>query len=227
MSKISDFEDKIIKYGMNENYFIEYCTLLKRIPNNFNKCQHCYITAIKFPAKYYNEAIQLIKYALENFADSWFSIYSCHYYCGRIFESSGNYKNAHASYLNSLEILGDDHQEYLQNTYGYLLWTQLHISNFQYTDELKTYYNYYSGISDFQKSFKNAELRLSIAQIVIALHENNFATAKYSYLTVFKIISPSYFGKLHQILQRHKYEETIYLTPETKKYLKSIKKMIE
>ena len=67
MSKIDEFEDKLIKQGMTDDDFEEYKKLLKRVRGNFGKRQHCYTTAIQFPPKHANQAIKLIKYGLEEF----------------------------------------------------------------------------------------------------------------------------------------------------------------
>ena len=67
MSKIDEFERKIIKQGMTDEDFAEYQKLLKRVRGNFLKRQHCYTTAIQFPTKYADQAIKLIRYGLENF----------------------------------------------------------------------------------------------------------------------------------------------------------------
>ena len=70
MGKIDDFEQKLIKQGMTDEDFIEYEKLLKRVRGNSSKCQHCYTTAIQFPRKYAEQAINLIQYGLDNFYHS-------------------------------------------------------------------------------------------------------------------------------------------------------------
>ena len=52
MSKIDEFEQKIIKHGMTDEDFLEYGKLLKRVRGNLLKRQHCYTTAIQFSDEY-------------------------------------------------------------------------------------------------------------------------------------------------------------------------------
>lgn len=46
MGKIDEFEQRLIKRGMNHEDFVEYENLLKRVKGNYLKRQHCYTTAI-------------------------------------------------------------------------------------------------------------------------------------------------------------------------------------
>ena len=52
MSKIDEFEQKIIKTGFTEEDLKEYEKLLTRVRDNFLKRQHCYSTAMQFPVEH-------------------------------------------------------------------------------------------------------------------------------------------------------------------------------
>lgn len=223
MGKIDEFEDKIIKQGMSDDDFEEYKKLLKRVRGNFGKRQHCYTTAIQFSSKHANQAIKLIEYGLETFPDEWFSTYTSYLYIGKIYESSRKYQKAYDSYMMALNALGEMGKGYKEELSGDLCWMRLHIDSFQYSEELENLYSNYDKTNEFSKAFVNSEFRRAIVRIVIALHHNKKDIAKEAYKQAVAIYSPNYVGKLHNILARHKYKETLKITPEVKEFLKRIR----
>ena len=224
MSKIDEFERKIIKQGMTDEDFAEYQKLLKRVRGNFLKRQHCYTTAIQFLPEYADQAIKLIRYGLENFEDDWFSTYTSYLYIGHIYEKTSDFKNAFASYQMAKESLGTDHPEYVKEISKDLMWMKLHIDSFCYTPELEDYYSLYITTDDFSKSFIENEFRLAIANLVIALHHGNTVEAKEALDKAKEISKPNYLGKLYNILDRHNYRESFKTTREAKDFIKNIKK---
>ena len=223
MGKIDEFEDKIIKQGMSDEDFEEYKKLLKRVRGNFGKRQHCYTTAIQFPTKNATQAIKLIEYGLETYPDEWFSTYTSYLYIGKIYESSRKYQKAYNSYLMAMNALGEMGKGYKEELSGDLCWMRLHIDSFQYSEELEELYSYYKETDEFSKGFVNSEFRRALAQIVIALHHNQIDIVKSAYKQATTIYSPSYVGKLHNILARHNYKETLKITPEAKMFLSRLK----
>ncbi len=223
MGKIDEFEQTIIKQGMTDKDFIEYEKMLKRVRGDFLKRQHCYTTAIQFPPEYADQAIKLIQYGLEKFEDDWFSTYTSYLYIGRIYEKISDYKNAFDAYLAAKNALGTDHPDYVNELSRYLFWTKLHIDSFRYSPELEEYYLCYTTTDDFSKSFINNEFKLCVANIVISLYHGNTADAKNALEKAKEICRPNYFGKLHNILARHKCEETFNTTPEAMAFIKSVK----
>lgn len=223
MGKIDEFEDKIIKQGMSDEDFEEYKKLLKRVRGNFGKRQHCYTTAIQFPTKNATQAIKLIEYGLETYPDEWFSTYTSYLYIGKIYESSRKYQKAYDSYLMAMNALGEMGKGYREELSGDLCWMRLHIDSFQYSEELEELYSCYDKTDEFSKGFINSEFRRMITQIVIALHHNKKAVAKEAYKQATAIYSPSYVGKIHNILARHNYMETLKITPESKRFLSELK----
>ncbi len=146
------------------------------------------------------QAIKLIEYGLETFPDEWFSTYTSYLYIGKIHESSRKYQKAYDSYLMALNALGEMGKGYKEELY----------SCYDKTDE-------------FSKGFINSEFRRAIIQIVIALHHNQRDIAKSAYKQATTSYSPSYVGKLHNILARHNYKETLKITPEAKMFLSRLK----
>lgn len=222
MSKIEEFEQKIIKQGMTDEDFLEYCKLLKRVQGNFSKRQHCYTTAIQFSNEYAEQAVKLIRYGLENFEDGWFSTYTSYLFIGHVYEKTKNYQAAYDSYLSAKDALGLNHEKYVQELSKDLLWMKLHIDSFCYSVELEDYYSCYSATDELSKSFVNNEFRLAITNIVISLHHGKVDNAKQSLATAKEICSPHYIGKLHSILLKHKCHESLNATPESIAFIKNV-----
>lgn len=222
MGKIDEFEDKLIKQGMTDDDFEEYKKLLKRVRGNFGKRQHCYTTAIQFPPKHANQAIKLIKYGLEEFPDEGFSTYISHLYIGKIYETSGKYQEAYDVYLMAMDSLGENGEGYKKELSGELCWMRLHIDSFQYSKEVENLFSKYNETDEFSKGFINSEFKIAIIQLIISLHHNDKSSAQEAYRKATAIYSPSYIGKLHHIFSRHKYTETLKITPEVKKFLSNL-----
>ena len=179
MSKIDEFEQKIIKTGFTEEDLKEYAKLLRQVSGNFSKRQHCYSTAIQFPVEHTEQAVSLIKYGLEAFEDDgWFSTYTSYFNIGRIYEKAKEYHKAFDYYLLAKNSLGEEHPESVKELSKYLLWMKLHIDSFSYSEEMEEYYLKYTQAPEFSKAFLNSEIKLSIANIVISLHYGKIEEAK-------------------------------------------------
>ena len=207
MSKIDEFEQKIIKHGMTDEDF-----LLKRQP--------CYKTAIQFSDEYAEQAVKLIQYGLENFEDGWFSTYTSYLYIGHIYEKARNYRKAYESYLLAKDALELNREEYVNELSKDLLWVKLHIDSFCYSAELEDYYSCYLATDEFSRAFVNSEFRLAVANIIISLHHGRTDEAKRSLAIAKEICEPHYRGKLHSILAKHKYYESLNATPESITFVK-------
>ncbi len=223
MGKIDEFEKKLIAQGMNDEDFIEYQKLLKRVRGNFLKRQHCYTTAIQFSKTYAEQAVKLIKYGLDNFEDDWFSTYTSYLYIGHIYESTRDYQKSLDNYLLANEALGSDHPSYVQELSKDLMWMKLHVDSFKYSAELEEYLYCYEKSDDFSKSFINAEFKVAVAQIVIHMQYEKIDEAKHFLEKAKKIIRPNYIGKLKSILDRHKYSESLNTTPESIAFIRKLK----
>ena len=223
MSKIEEFEKKIIEQGMNDEDFIEYQQLLKRVRGNFNKRQHCYTTAIQFPVENAEQAINLIKYGLDNFEDGWFTTYTSYLFIGKIYEKIQDDKSAYDSYVLALNTLSPNQQSYIDHLAIELLWMKLHMDNFEYSLELEEYCNLFSKADEFSQSFKNNEFRMAVAQIVIALHYGEMEQAKFFYQQALEISNPNYIGRIQEILKKHHYNEKLIVSSRTKQFLKGLK----
>lgn len=222
MSKIDEFEQRIIIKGMTDEDFSEYEKLLKRVRDNFSKRQHCYTTAVQMPYEYSDQAIKLIQYGLDNFEDGWFSTYTSYLYMGRVYERTGEYKKAYDSYLSAKDALGMEHPKYVEELSKELLWMKLHIDSFSYSVELEEYLSCYQKSDDFSKAFVNNQFRMTVAGIVIALHYRKTDEAKRLLEIARKLCSPDYRGELHNLLAGHRCYESINVTKEAIDFIESI-----
>lgn len=222
MSKIDEFEQKIMTHGMTAEDFVEYEKLLKRVRDNFLKRQHCYTTAIQFPPEYAEQAVRLIQYGLDHFEDSWFSTYMSYLYIGHIYERINEYQKAFDSYVSAQVALGSDHPEYVADLAKDLMWMKLHIDSFQYSKELEDYYLCYEKADEISKAFVNNEFRLAVVNIVISRYHEKNDEAKQAIETATRICQPDYIGKIHDVLARHRYHESLKTTPEAIDFLRHI-----
>ena len=97
-----------------------------------------------------------------------------------------------------------------------------HIDSFCYSAELEDYYSCYLATDEFSRAFVNSEFRLAVANIIISLHHGRTDEAKRSLAIAKEICEPHYRGKLHSILAKHKYYESLNATPESITFVKSI-----
>ncbi len=212
MGKIDEFEDKIIKQGMTDADFEEYKKLLKRVRGNFNKRQHCYNTAIKFPPENAMQAVKLIEYGLNTFSDGWFSTYVSYVNMGKIYETAQRYHDAYDSYLKLLEVLSEINNGFKEKTYGELCWMRLHIDNFQYSKKLEELYCCYDKMDEFSKEHSDNKFKRAIMQVIIASYHKQNEIAKEAYNQVVSL--------------QNKYIEEFGLTSELNLFLQKAKNVI-
>ena len=224
MTKIEEFENRIMKSGITEANLIEYEKLLRRVGGNFNRRQHCWNTAASFPPHRTEEAVSLIRWGLERYPDSWYSTYMSHYMIGQIYERSGNWQAAHGAYLLADDALGEEQTAYRKTLSGDLMWTLLHIDGFQYSDKLRAYYDSFQRIDDFHAAFVNCAFRLAVAELVIALHDGDNETAKKAYDKAMTMAKPGFVSRIQGVLDRHRATDKLKAnTKECAQFLKSLR----
>ena len=222
MTKIAEFEQKLITGGMTEDDLSEFSRLLRRVPDGFLKRQHCYTTAIQFPCERAEQAVRLITYGLENVDDGWFSTYESYQYIGLVYQRAGRYLEAYQNFLLAKDVLSDAHSEnYLPFLSQYLMWMRLHIDSFQYSAELEDLYTCFASSDEFSLAFRESAFKLAVAEIVIALHYGDHGKARESLTKAKAIAEPTYEGPLHDLLARHRYRESLAATPEVLRYLEA------
>lgn len=222
MTKIEEFEKKIIKNGMTENDYEEYKTLLKRVPGDFGKQQHCYTTAIQFPRGRYAEAVRLIEYGLDNYDGGWFPSYTSYLYIGKIYTRVGLYKDAYESYLIAMKQL-DEHEAYGNSLSLEVLWSRLHLDAFCYSAEAEECYDSFMKTNEFQQEMINNKFKVLVAQIVIAKHKNDDNEVKSAYRQAREMLNRQYIGRLLYIFKQHNYTEELETTPEAINFIKRMR----
>lgn len=223
MTKIEEFEQSLIKNGMFEKDYAEYEKLLKRVQGNFLRLQHCYTTAVRFPRKHSDQAVELIKWGLEKYPNTWFPTYTAYYDIGLLHERCGSYQQAYEAYLKADRALGEDRISYRRSLTGNLLWMLLHIGEFHYSEQLEKYYELFNEIEDFKKEFVNNAYRLAIARIVISLHYERDAAAKQAYQDAIGLSKPGFVSGVQGILTHHRAKDILRNTPECTRFLKSLR----
>ena len=222
MTKIEEFEKGLIKNGITENDYSEYDNLLKRVHGNFLRLRHCCTTAVQFPEKHAEQAIDLIEWGLEKYPDTWFSAYSAYCDIGMINERCGKYRSAYEAYLKAAEVLSEDQLSYRKMISGNLLWMLLHADGFKYSGQLETYYDLFKEIGDFEKAFINNEFRLAVAEIVIFSHKGMKDKAAGSYERAIKLSKPNVISRAQGVLDKHNVKDTLKNTSECAAFLKNI-----
>ena len=220
MSKIGDFEQRLISDWMTDRDLEEYAKLLVRVRD---KRQHCYTTAVKFPPERSEQAVKLIKFGLESFEDDgWYSNYASYRSMGQIYKQAGNYQKAYESYLSAINTLDETRGSYEIQLSGCLMWMKLHVDSFEYSEEAEKYYSCAVKGDEFSKAFINQEFRLAVADTVISLHHGQTDKARRSLARAREIAKPNYTGKLYTILVRHRYNEKLELSPEAARFIDEI-----
>lgn len=217
MGKIDIIEGKIIVEELTDDMFQEYITQLKKVPK-YKRLEHCYNTAIQIPVNRYNDSIRLIEFGIENYDATWFSLYTSYLFMGNIFERKYNYQKAFEAYNMARSVLGEEHSAYIPSISLDILWTKLHIDNFQYSERIKELYNISNGISDFEKGFTEIRYKLLIAKIVILMNTEWSTELIIEIKNALKLISNnnSYFNS---ILIKHKIDDKLNPTPESIHFL--------
>ncbi len=88
---------------------------------------------------------------------------------------------------------------------------------------LEEYLSYYEKSDDFSKAFVNSEFRVAVANIVISTYRGNLAEAKQFHDKAKEICKPNYFGKLFNILLKHKFRESLNATPEAIAFVQQLR----
>ena len=89
MTKIEELENKLICEGIKKEDLNTYETLLKKSGSDYNRLQHCYITAWQFPRERYEQGIRLIEWGIERYQSDWYSVYTAYNYVGHMWEING------------------------------------------------------------------------------------------------------------------------------------------
>lgn len=228
MTKIEAFEADLIKNGpLTEEQYAAYEKLLHRVRGNYNKLQHCYLTAGSFPPKRAEEAVALIRWGLARYPDAWYSTFRSYSSIGEIYKRCGNWSAALEAYQSAERALPEEQRSYRQALAGDLLWMQLHVDRFSYSEQMERYYDMDRQADDFLRAFLNVAFRLAVAEIVLSLHRGDAESAALSYRQALALSRPGVISRVQQVLDRHRATDRLTaLTPECSAFLRTVRKQL-
>lgn len=201
--------------------FEEFKIALKRVRDNYNKCQHCYVTAAELSVDQYENACTLITYGMENFAEVWSDYYRANVNLAILSERAGKYREAKNAYLAALSALETSPQksDYVPELSSHLLRVEMHLFGFLCTDDLLTYYEQaitdHSLIAGTRKSLFYRYL----AEIIIAQRNQDKVASREATRKAKFILNGENASVVSDILKKHRYKDEAQATEEAIQFL--------
>ena len=194
---------------------------LLRLPEA-QRPQHCYTTAAAMPLRKFALAKELIEYSLE-LEGSWLDRMRAHSNLADLYERQGDYAAALQSYRLALEAVPAElHAKYTADTASRMLVCRLHVDDFAYSDDLRRLYEQASELDEFSRSFQKCLFYMSLARIVLGLHDGDHPTARAAYEQAAAMLRPGYRGPLTALLRRKGYFESTGATRQARAFLNKI-----
>lgn len=194
---------------------------LLRLPEA-QRPQHCYTTAADMPLRKFPLAKALIEYSLE-LEGSWLDRMRAHSNLADLYERQGDYAAALQSYRLALEAVPAELQEkYRADNASRMLVCRLHVDDFAYSDDLRRLYEQASALDEFSRSFQKCLFYMSLARLVLGLHDGDLPTARDAYEQAAAMLRPGSQGPLTALLKRKNYAESAGATPEARAFLNKI-----
>ena len=221
--KLAEIEEKMKTEGFSEELYLQFQEGLKRVRGNYNKCQHCYITAYDLKGQDFEGAARMIRYGLDNFAEMWIDFYRSYENLAKIFLRRDKYQEARACYLAELEKMLELHEERYSDVLAVdLVFSELHCEGFACTDNLRRFHDL--AKSDLAKTgfTRRERFYFALAELVIALHDQGVEGAQSAYLYVMCILKGLDPNANDGILQKHRYMNDAYATGASLRYLDSV-----
>lgn len=220
--KISEIEERLARGECSEELIAEFKTALKRVPKN-NRCQHCYTTAASMSIEYYDQAIELINFGLDQCGDCWPHRMLSYHNAAIIYENKGGYKNALELYKKAHDAVTDDKRRLYEPEYAaHMMRMEMHLSKFEYTADLQKYYETAVCADEFKRNFQKWKFYIALAEVIIFMHRGDKNRAKNAYDNAMNILRPDSEGALTAMLRRHCYIESSGATKEAVGFLKQL-----
>ncbi|MEE0266263.1 MAG: tetratricopeptide repeat protein [Acutalibacteraceae bacterium] len=225
--KISEIEKMLTNGDCSDELLRQFKTALNRVPAS-HRCQHCYTTAVGMNLKFSNQAVALIEYGL-GFCDSWSDKMLAYYNMAVIYERCSDYENALLCYKQALSAVpidssGSPNKAYAPEYAFHMLRVQMLMNGFEYSDDLRYYYELSNQADEFSKSFLNKTFYRKLAEIIILDHDGKTDEMKTAIKKADEMLQPDFAGPLYSLLKRKRYTETTGATKEALKFLKNVKK---
>lgn len=222
--KIAEIEKRLTESDCSEETIELFKQALRRVPKA-NRCQHCYTTAVAMKPKFHKQAIALMEYGLDQYGDSWFDRMRSYHNIAIVFEQNGNYGEALSSYRNALLSIDKNIRDSYESEYAFhMMRMEMHIADFNYTDDLQKYYDIAIQDNEFSQAFQKKAFYRYIAEIIIFSKQGKPNDAINAYYAATEMLQPNYVGPLTLLLKRKGYLETPGATKETLNFLKKIKR---
>ena len=194
---------------------------LARLPES-ERPQYCYTTAAAMPLRKFPLAKELIEYSLE-LEGSGLDRMRAHDNLADLYERQGDYAAALQSYRLALEAGPAELQaKYTADTASRMLVCRLHVDDFTYSDDLRRLYEQASELDEFSRSFQKCLFYMSLARIVLGLHDGDLPTARAAYAQAAAMLRPGYKGPLTALLRRKGYRESTGATTLARAFLNKI-----
>jgi len=222
--KLNEIEKTITTKGFTEDLFWDYVKALKRVPGNSLRCQHCYITALEMKSSDFDNAIRVIHFGLENYAETWLDHWRSNRNLGILYEKRKMYDKAKNIYLVMLDTLDETKQiSYKADINFELLRAEMHVTSFNHSKELEAYYRKAMLANEFQQRSRHFIFYKSIAEMIIYDHlkdKNGFEAAR---LSAIKSLDGTKQTVMDRLLKRHRYVDESHATKQAMSYLTSKK----
>lgn len=200
---------------------------LKRVPKS-HRCQHCYTTAVSMPSNFNKQAISLIQYGLTEHCDNWYDRMRSYQNLAIILENSEDYVGAKQAYREALESVRSDKRAVYDSEYAaHMMRAEMHISNFEYTDDLENYYNSAVQADEFNQAFQKKMFYRLLAEIIILIKRNDFIGAKEAFVAANDMVRPGFIGPITLLLERKKFVDSTGATKAALDFLHRIKHVFE
>lgn len=222
--KISEIEARLQCGECSEEMLELFKDALKRVPKA-GRCQHCYTTAAEMPMRFSRQAIALIQYGLQEHCAGWVDRMRSFHNIAVILENQGDYSGAKQAYSDALSAVeADKHSVYASEYAAHLMRTEMHIHNFEYTQELENYYQEAIQADAFTQAFQKKTFYRILAEIILFRHRGDLPAAKAAFLEAKKMLRPGFAGPLTHLLKRKGYSENPGATKEAREFLHRIRK---
>jgi len=223
--KIAEIEAKIELGECSAEMLDLFKSALKRVPKS-GRCQHYYTTAASMPSRFHKQAISLIQYGLKEYCDDWFDRMRSYHNLAIILEDSEDYIGAKQAYCEALESVEFNLREEYDSEYAaHMMRTEMHISNFEYTDDLKNYYNSAVQADEFSQAFQKKKFYRLLAEIIILIKRNDYLGAKEAFVAANDMLRPGFVGPITLLLKRKGFIESTGATKPALDFLHRIKRV--
>ena len=223
--RIEEIETKMAHGDCSAEILDLFKTALKRVPKRV-RCQHCYTTAASMSSQFHKQAISLIQYGLTEHCDSWLDRMRSYHNLAFIMEAHEDYVGAMNAYREALESVESDKRvAYVSEYAAHMMRMEMHISNFEYTDDLENYYNNAVQADEFSQAFQKKKFYRLLAEIIIFVKHNDCVSAKEAFAAANDMLCPDFVGPLTLLLKRKGYLESTGATKPALAFLHRMKQL--